>query len=175
MFGRFAFALTAVLVSSNAFAAGLSSASQITITPSAKFNAWSSSTPTHFTAHGVWAPGQSVSCTLTIAPGSAAVGQLKVVSKEVKQDGYFYTSSLSQPITALVKKSTSSVVNRAGWCNGEPELCDPNTYNDAQVDLLLSSNQGDFQLSCSGNGVAAPGAPNAIEQSQVNIPGIVLQ
>ena len=168
--------LAALVTAPLANAAGLHTASTVTVTQNLELLTWSKAATT--------AAGASVStnsrgggyCSLTLRSEADAAALYKVVATEPKQDGIVYTFSPVQTMDLKVKSVTSDVTTEKGWCNGEPELCDNTDYarTTATVELVDANGNGYFML-CASAAVAAPAKSPALEISDVQIPGVSIR
>lgn len=168
------FALT--LVSLGASATNLVDVKAITLTPALELRAYSENGPNtkQLTAYGSSSAQANASCTLDAVSTNGLA--LKLTGKESKSTGVVYSYALTSNLVLKSTKSSSTVEQVKGWCNGEPELCSDDLYNQQTVTIEATDTRANrFILVCTAHAMALDQPVTPLKSDDTNIVGMTAE
>lgn len=166
------FAVT--LVSLGASATNLVDVKSITLTPSLELRAYSENGPSskQLTAYGSWTPTAHASCTLNAVSTNGLA--LKMTGKESKSTGVVYSYALTSNLVLTSTKSSSTVEQITMSCNGEPEICGDELYNQQTVTVEATDAKANrFILVCISNSTGLNQSVTPLKANDTNITGLL--
>lgn len=143
---------------------------QVKISKAAQFTTWiDDRDQSGIVSVTAWSDQKNSIVSCTLETSKISLDKFNAVTSERVNDGNRIYLSPKKPMVLKFKNSLTGIEAYKLPCNGEPELCDPNTYYGADDSLILSDeDSNEWNLHCFAR-------KTVVNKEDVNFKGVQLK